>query len=75
MRGIIDPYFFFRISDGDLSDKKNRSCKNIYLTLYNFFELHPSLFPYEDVHIIIAILSPCGVSADLSCSDISVKGS
>ena len=54
MHVIIDPYFFFPISDEDLSDKKKRSGKNIYLTLYYFFELHASLCPYEDVHMIIA---------------------
>jgi hypothetical protein len=37
MHGIIDPYFFFRISDEDLTDKKNSSDKNISLTLYYFF--------------------------------------
>jgi hypothetical protein len=43
MHVIIDPYFFFPISDEDLSDKMKRSGKNIYLTLYYFFELHASL--------------------------------
>ena len=54
MHVIIDPYFFFRISDEDLGDKKKSSGRNIYLTLYYFFELHASLYPYEDVHIIMA---------------------
>jgi len=51
MHVIINPYFLTPISDED--DKKKPSGKNIYLTVYDFFELHASLFPYEDVHIII----------------------
>ena len=54
MHVIIDAYLFFPISDEDLSDKQKRFGKNIYLTLYYFLELHASLFPNEDVHIIIA---------------------
>ena len=38
MHVIIDPYFFFPISDEDLSEKMKRSGKNIYLTLYYYFE-------------------------------------
>ena len=49
MHGIIDPYFFFRISDEDLIDKKNSSDKNISLTLYYFFQLHMKLCISENV--------------------------
>jgi hypothetical protein len=37
MHGITDLYFFFRISDEDLTDEKDSPDQNISLTLYYFF--------------------------------------